>query len=244
MSDSTAESYRASHTDPAKPRAYDRGFWTPGTAKHLFFEIEREWVVDRIRELSVSTALDFACGTGRILSVLEQNVGAASGVDISEGMADMARERCSKSTVSVGDITSDGSLVATPVDLVTSFRFFLNAEDDLRRDVLRALRSRLKSGGALIANFHLNPHSLAGLHVRLSALGRTKKRRMLSLRAVEELLANEGFKVERVRGYGYLGPRRERLVFPWLQSKVETTLARLPLPAAVAENFLILARRT
>ena len=46
-------------------------------------------------------------------------------------------------------------------DLVTSFRFFGNAQHDLRLAVMKTLHRVLRSGGHLIINSHRNPHSLA-----------------------------------------------------------------------------------
>ena len=48
-------------------------------------------------------------------------------------------------------------------DLVTSFRFFGNAQHELRAAVLPALNRALKPGGYLIINSHRNPRSIAAL---------------------------------------------------------------------------------
>src|SRR5690606_24464999 len=94
--------------------------------------------------------------------------------------------------------------------LVTAFRFFLNAEPDLRRAALQAIEPRLAPGGYLVANFHLNPTSLTGLYVRLRSLRRARRRPMMSLDEARALLTEQGFEVEQTFGYGYLLHRGDR----------------------------------
>src|ERR1700710_2053556 len=69
--------------------------------------------------------LDFACGTGRVLSVLEPLVHAADGVDISENMIAVARVKCIKSRLLVGDILTNTELLQPGYDLISCFRFLL-----------------------------------------------------------------------------------------------------------------------
>src|SRR5437879_5027917 len=55
--------------------------------------------------------LDFACGTGRILSCVEKLVDVAEGIDISSNMVELARKKCTKARLQVGDILTNPGLL-------------------------------------------------------------------------------------------------------------------------------------
>jgi SAM-dependent methyltransferase len=161
--------------------------------------------------------LDFACGSGRILSFIEGQVAHATGVDISAGMAEVARQKCKKAEVRVGDILQQQELLQGPYDVITSFRFLLNVESDLRHKALRRLREVIRTpDGLLVVNVHGNSRSL-----RHPAIW-WKRRRQNSTRATSgtaSLMLNEmslaetrtllndcGFEVVEVFGFGVLPP--------------------------------------
>src|ERR1019366_1533581 len=64
--------------------------------------------------------LDFACGTGRVISALEPLVDAAEGVDISENMVEIARKKCRAARLRVGDIFLQPEMLQPPYDVITS----------------------------------------------------------------------------------------------------------------------------
>lgn len=235
--------YRASHQGESKGRSYDEGFHTPGTTKHLFWTLEQKFLAELIRDLAPARALDVACGTGRVLKFLEGAVPDVAGVDVSESMVSVARERCMRASIHLGDITRDDSLLPGPFGLITAFRFFLNAEPELRTSMAQAIHRRLEPGGRLVANFHLNPFSVAGVHVRAAGLLRGTRRPMMSVAEARHLLDAQGFRIERTYGYGLLLPRTDRLRFVRAQTWWESRLAGRPGVHNVAENFLIVARR-
>jgi len=117
--------------------------------------------------------LDFACGTGRVLTYLEGWFGSSIGIDISSTMAREARRRVRYSQVIVGDIESDPNLARGPFEVITAFRFFLNAEPELRERVLKALYNRLSQSGVMIANIHGHSPSLRSAAFRLKLLFRS-----------------------------------------------------------------------
>lgn len=165
--------------------------------------------------------LDFACGTGRVLAALEPLAGSADGVDISPSMVARARERGVKARLLTGDILAEPNLIAAQYDLISCFRFLLNAEPDLRRRVLRRLREVLAPGGRLLVNLHGNARSIRHPAIVWRRRRRTDGDEMLNEMtpaAVEALLAQSGFAVERRLGFGLLPP----------------TLYRTPLRAAAA----------
>lgn len=88
--------------------------------------------------------------------------------------------------------------------MVTAFRFFLNAEDTLRRDALSAIHEHLNDGGLLVSNIHMNATSPMGLVCRfLNRIRGRVVRSTLSIHAYRQMLVSNGFVVERVIGYGF-----------------------------------------
>ncbi|MFQ5641999.1 MAG: class I SAM-dependent DNA methyltransferase [bacterium] len=219
--------YRESHKGKQKAVDYDDA-WEEGSANSLFWKLEQMIIKEEIGALPScpESVLDFACGTGRIISLLEEYVDECVGIDISETMLERARDRCGKSRFIEGDLTKSPGLIEKKFDLVTSFRFFLNAEEELRREVLRSIKSVLKENGVLIANFHFNPVSFTGVVQRTLNKFRDNEPNMISLRQTEELLRANGFKILNVRGYGYLFHRKRKTPFKRFMSFLELRLAK------------------
>ena len=94
--------------------------------------------------------LDFACGTGRIISFLEDKVDSATGIDISPFMLDRAATKVKKARFLCGDITATGAAVEGHYDLITCFRFLKNAEADLRQAALGQLAKRLRDADSRV----------------------------------------------------------------------------------------------
>ena len=157
--------------------------------------------------------LDFACGTGRVLSYMEKFTRESDGVDISEAMVARAGSRCPKSRLVVGALCAEEILLEKPYELVTCFRFLLNAEPGLRAAVLEQLRKRIDSEkGIFMVNVHGNRRSsryFSLLLRRMRAKINPAKHKdvmmgELSLDDTRELLAEAGFAVIREIGFGVL----------------------------------------
>ena len=240
----TTRTYRDSHRGTVKAEEYDRGFAPGASAKWLAWETERrllDRVLERHVERPVRGAVDFACGTGRVLGYLTERVPRCTGVDVSPEMLAIAARRCPGATIVRADVTC-GEVVRPdhPVDLVTAFRFFLNAEPELRRQALGWIRGQLADGGVLAANFHLNPHSARGTYLRARGL---RGQPMMSLPEAERLLTGAGLRVRARYGYEYLPYRRdgERVRLPRLRRLTDRALAARPRLAPVAGSFLLVA---
>lgn len=155
--------------------------------------------------------LDFACGTGRVLSALEPLVDAADGVDISENMVAVARTKCTKARLQVGDVLAEPQLLADSYDVISCFRFLLNTEPGLREKILRRLRAVLRAEGRLLVNVHGNSRSLRHPAIvwRRWRERDGKNNVMLNEMSPAEtrkLLADCGFEVVRQFGFGILPP--------------------------------------
>jgi SAM-dependent methyltransferase len=143
--------------------------------------------------------LDFACGTGRITQRVEPSAKESVGVDVSETMLAVARDKCPRTRFVCADITRE-DLDLGLFDLVTSFRFFGNAQDDLRSSVLSAINRRLRPGGYLIINNHRNPQSFLGIASQATAEG---KQLDLSHAKLKALLRRHGFEIAFQRAIGF-----------------------------------------
>ena len=107
-------------------------------------------------------AIDFACGTGRVIQFLSSRSAQVIGVDISAAMLGVARGRAPGARLIEGDVTVDPGLLTETADIVTAFRFLLNAEPPLRAAALDWMRDRLAPGGVLIVISILTRAAFAG----------------------------------------------------------------------------------
>ena len=157
-------------------------------------------------------------------------------------MLEVARRRVPRARLVEGDVTVDPGLVTETADVVTAFRFLLNAEPPLRSAALDWMRDRLAPGGALIVNFHLNPRSLRGRYLRLRDAPDVN---LVGVTQARTLLAAHGLSVRQVRGYSYLPYRRDGsdLVLPRLRRRVEERLAMADALPKLGSAFLVLAER-
>lgn len=123
-------------------------------------------VVQTFLQNTQVTHLDFACGTGRILSFLERYTYSSVGVDVSPSMLKVAESTCVKSELFESDLTKNDVLNNRKFDLITAFRFFPNAQVALRNEVMGILSKHLMPEGILIFNNHLNSQSLHHLTLK------------------------------------------------------------------------------
>ena len=244
MSKST--SYRDSHSAVGYGQRYVRTY-SEGYYYEQWQRIERpilESIFAEARDDGVQKTLDFACGTGRILSVAEQFFANTTGVDVSEDMLQHAKSVCHKSTVKRQDITREP--LGEQFDLATAFRFFLNAEEELRKSALDAISAALKPSGLLVANVHVNSSSPLGLYYRArNSLTNKDKARTYSHLRFEELLAQCGFEIEKTIWYGYLP--RTGWYLGGLAARLMEPVERLGnsriIPKRFAQSFVVVCRK-
>ena len=245
MNSTGPDSYRVSHLGAAKARAYDDDLWDPGAAKGLDWLVEQQILADILPSLvppGPRSVADFACGTGRVLEFLGRHYPHPVGIDVSPDMLALARDRCPDATVVLGDVTTGAALAPGRFDLITAFRFFLNAEPDLRSAALTWMRGALRPNGCVVANFHLNPVSLRGAYLRLR-MRPAERPPMMSLENARQLFTAHGFAVRQILGYSFLPFRREgrKLLVPTARRAVETCLAGTDALRPIAGSFLLVA---
>lgn len=200
------DDYRGSHASEEQAAAYERLF-RPGTYESWIWEHERaclESIIDSRFDSSPARALDFACGTGRVLEFLESRVDSVTGIDVSEQMLSVARTKVSRAELVHGDLTTDPALVHGPFDLITAFRFFLNAQQSLRDAVLSRLSGLLSPNGILVFNVHGNRRSLRAPIVMLKRYALRRADVQLSRASVERMLRAHALRIDDTYGFGML----------------------------------------
>lgn len=178
---------------------------------------EKKLLVDIFKKLNLSKkkakVLDFACGTGRITSFLENYYDNLTGVDISQSMLDKAKTKVNKAKLIKKDILTQS--FKNKFDLIVSFRFFLNAEKSLRYEIMKKLHSNLSDDGYLVFNVHGNRRSLLGLVFYFQKkLGFKGILNTMSPKETEELIKKSGFRIVDKFGLGFLPGRNNLILLP------------------------------
>jgi ubiquinone/menaquinone biosynthesis C-methylase UbiE len=149
-------SYRDSHKYSTKGSDYEAYYQTQQWERFLWSR-EQE-IIKKILEKYFAGRdihlLDFACGTGRITSFLEARVKTSTGVDVSGSMLKIAREKLKRTEIIEADITADNVFEGRKFNLITAFRFFVNAEPPLRAAVMQAISKLLSDDGYFVFNNH------------------------------------------------------------------------------------------
>jgi SAM-dependent methyltransferase len=236
------KTYSDFFTKGSEAEKYDEVVYNPNSYSSLLWEIERAQINEILSGFQDAQGnnqhLDFACGTGRITSLFRDSKWSSTGIDISGAMLERAKVSNDQAKFIVMDIINcDAASIAQHVeryDLITSFRFILNAEPALRLKAFQVLHKFLKPTGKLVFNNHGN---LAG--AKLLGLPRDLKRRkqdgrsdagyFLSHRKVIELMNNTGFTVEKRIGSGLLTSHAIKALGFNRALKIEQLLQNSPL---------------
>ena len=228
---------------------YDAVQYGDGSYSALLWEVEKvqlDSILARHAPRDFSY-LDFACGTGRVLEHVAPQAASSVGIEISAAMADRARDRVPDATVIVKDVTGEGAEIEGTYDVITAFRFVLNAESSLRSAGLRALRARLANEDSILV---FNNHGNLASHKAVMALPHLLRRRghtavegnVLRDKSVRALAAQAGLRVDRVAGAGLLGGRLAAKISVGRVRRIEQRFARSRI-TRLGSNQLYLARR-
>lgn len=185
-----------------------QSLYAEGNRDRLIWDLQRPLVQHLVQRACAGRGhtrlLDFACGTGRILSAVERLADEADGIDMSEEMVVRARAWCSRARIMVGTLrgSQTPSELQRDYDVITSFRFLLNVGDQMRRTMLEQFWERLqRRSGWLIVNNHGNTSSIRHLALRTNC-DPAAMRNELSDRSMRALLHEAGFAVHQVFGFG------------------------------------------
>jgi len=240
-----SKSYQYSHAADGYGNRYKRTY-EKGYYYYQWIYLEKPLLQKIFRDLKSDGAesfLDFACGTGRILKLGQDYFEETTGVDVAETMLDVARKNCTQSHILNTDITVRP--MAERYDIISAFRFFLNAEAELRHRVLHSLHDLLNPQGVLVTNIHVNSRSLLGLFYqarnRFSALTANTE----GYPEFRALLDQHGFLIEKVYWYGFLP--RTGWYFEWVPKyfmiPLESVYRMIPFLKEYSQAFICVCRR-
>ena len=174
----------------------------------LFF-LEKEIV---FRELNGSIDhLDFACGTGRWLNL--PNTQNSYGVDVSESMLKIAKRNNPTSKIFNFNFRELDELKDSSFDVITAFRFFSNADLELRRDAMSYIADKLNDNGKFILNNHRNFWSLPYIFFRFLFLGFWQAG--MSHKQIINLVEDSGLKVIESYSLGIIPQGEKKAILPW-----------------------------
>ncbi len=214
--------YRKTHLDKG-------GVYDATIASDPFDAYMARWEASYLRQIVPELVhgggryLDFACGTGRITAIVAPLVRESVGVDLSESMLAEARLKCPATRFLKADLTREDVDIGQ-FDLATSFRFFGNAEDELRQAAIAAIAKRVRPSGFLIVNNHRNPRSLGSM---IAGLGGSHHDMDLTHRKLEQLLTKSGFLITHVRPIGFWIIRAKQRYSPSLAGSTAAIAERI-----------------
>lgn len=187
--------------------------------------------------------LDFACGTGRVLSTIETMTAKSTGVDISPQMISRAQERVKHAKLVVGDILEDPRIIDSHYDLITAFRFFLNAEPFLRTKIMGTLASRLRdSKSRLIFNIQGNRNSLRHFSIA-RRIKRGEIQNEMSIGEVTQLVEQAGMEVTEWYGIGVCPPLLHKTKLSPFMKIIDTITENLPIIKMFSYDLLFVCKR-
>jgi len=186
--------------------------------------------------------LDYACGTGRILSLAENLTKESTGIDVSENMISIARKKVKKAKMLVGDVSENDDILAPHYDVITLFRFILNTEPSIRNKIMNSLVSHLRAPhGRLIFDIQGNRHSLRHLTIKLRPKPGERINEM-SYKDVRRLVEDCGLDIESWCGFGVLPPVLHRSWLGPLIRVLDNFFAILPLMKWVSYDLQFVCR--
>ncbi len=237
--------YRNSHTSKDHGRFYDQTFAGKRTGFY-FNSFEKPFLHQLFFELSQKLrgpVLDFACGTGRITRILAQYFNDVSGIDLSGEMLKEAKQSLPAVKFMQVDISRD-EIACPTYSLICAFRFFLNAQPELRAASLDWIHKHLCQNGLFLVNNHLRAASVKGAFTRLLKSAGLSERNYLIEQDFVELLRQHGFAAEKVFSYCLLpGSHCFPPLSPALRLRLEKMLERIPACSNLAEQSIYLCRR-
>jgi predicted TPR repeat methyltransferase len=217
------------------PGSYDFQVWQQ--EKRLLTDLTKKWVHRRDRYL------DFACGTGRILSHVEPHFAMSVGLDISWSMLTQARHKIRNAILVCGDATQFPELLSGTFDCITAWRFFLNAQPELRDEAMAFLAGKLDSPeSVLMFNVHGNRHSSRFFMIALNRLC-GQYHNTMSFAEAQELVERHGLEIVEWRGINFLDKAFYNYMPKRLWRGIETLLSPLRWLEKFSVYFVFVCRK-
>jgi SAM-dependent methyltransferase len=237
------KSFTESHKMEGKGAGYDGRYSNNPWRKFLWSQEQRALknFIDTCLKGREIHLLDFACGTGRICEFFEPYVKTSVGVDVSPSMLEMARQKLKRTEIIEADITKDTAVLkGRKFNLITAFRFFLNAEPELRDAAMKALVPLLTEDGYFVFN---NQRNRTSPLVRFKYLRGHNKRNFMPMHEMHELAHKFGLEIVRVYPIGFLS--LPKLKLPILcNTAVDNIAKRFKLIEDYSESPIAICRRS
>ncbi len=239
------EDYRYSHTQPGKGSFYDFKVYGQKSGHRSIWLMERQYLTDVISRLVVkkNKYLDFACGTGRIIEIFADGFNKAVGLDISEPMLSMAKKKNIKAELLLADITENPDIAGGEFDLITAFRFFLNAQQLLRYRVIDILAEKLTKDGILIFNIHNSKPSFLCLQNAFTNLFTQRKIPSLSRKQVTDLVKKADLEIVETRAFGIIPKAAHIISGARLWGRMDKTLQKVKLLQKIGSDVIYVCRK-
>jgi ubiquinone/menaquinone biosynthesis C-methylase UbiE len=239
-------SYKESHKYAAKGAEYEQYYQTQ-TWQRFLWSREQEIILKILEKYFADRdvhLLDFACGTGRITALLENRVKTSTGVDVSGSMLAIAKKKLKRTEIIEADITVENVLKPRKFNLITAFRFFLNAEPELRSATLRALVELLDKDGCFVFNNHQNSGSpwtklLYMRHRRKNPEGIFN---VMSSQEMDELVQGAGLEIIEIYPVGFFHPPKVPVSY-LLNRAVDNVAGRFKFLNQFSESPIAVCRR-
>lgn len=205
--------YASSHLKNEKGISYHKAF-SKQPGRNIIWEQEIKILIKILSDYGpFNLHLDFAGGTGRIADALTKYIQNQIILDISEEMLSIAKKNLKNATIICKDFRDcQHDINNNSIDIVTAFRFFSNAENDLRYSAINFLSRVIKKNGLLVCNNHRNFWSIPYTINRLLFLNGDVG--MLN-RTMIELANKSGFDFINSYSLGIIPQSEKRSIFPW-----------------------------
>jgi SAM-dependent methyltransferase len=239
-------SYKESHKYAGKGAEYEAHYQTEAWERFLWsreqeiiLRILDKYFADRDVDL-----LDFACGTGRITSILENRVKTSTGVDVSGSMLAIANKKLKRTEIIEADITGENVLKERKFNLITAFRFFLNAEPELRSAATKALVELLGEDGYFVFNNH---HSLGSPWIKLLHGRHLRKNpegifNVMSIEQMNNLVEGVGLEIVEIYPVGFFHPPKVPVSYR-LNRAIDNVACRFKFLNRFSESPIAVCRR-
>ncbi|MFH1716996.1 MAG: class I SAM-dependent methyltransferase [Planctomycetota bacterium] len=239
-------SYKESHKYATKGAEYEEHYGKQPWERFLWSR-EQE-IILRILEKCFADReihlLDFACGTGRIAGFLENGVKTSTGVDVSDSMLAVARKKLHRTEIIKADITVENILKPRRFNLITAFRFFLNAEPELRSAAAGAIAELLSDDGYFVFNNH---HSLGSPWIRLLNARHLKKDpegtfNVMSIDQMKRLVEGAGMEMVEIYPAGFFHPPKFPVSYR-LNRAIDSMASKFKFLVRFSESPIAVCRR-